>query len=378
MIIQSMHELPPEEQWAMLLRYCDQVFGSQDLPYSVCLHAPPEQGDQRNWHAHIVFSYRPMVRTEEAEWQIGRAIRTDLDCPEQWTRMRFLLSEELNRTAEMHGIDKRYTHLSYAAAGLDYIPQEHLGAGLTEKVRRGEKVELNEQNFSIVARNSALLAVREIRSALRATVAAVAGIAQNELNAVLAAMAIQPATPAGDIRAFNIRGVQFPEMPPILEDGDHRDGVDAANDDIAAPNWGETPSQVAFGTIVPGPPSTLDGAPPDTSRFAHKSPPMMPDALVEPEAIPAIMIAAAPSLPDRLTDEVPPDTMWKAPSIAPALPIRLAEDDEEEAPAASWLATSSPATPIMPEPIGVAETEVDPESQMTDTAPRQPDPLTTS
>lgn len=361
MIIQSMHELPPEEQWAMLLRYCDQVFGSQDLPYSACLHAPSEQGDQRNWHAHIVFSYRPMLRTDQAEWQIGRAIRTDLDCPEQWTRMRFLLSEELNRTAEMHGVDKRYTHLSYAAAGLDYIPQQHLGAGLTAKVRRGETVELNEQNLAVVARNSALQAVREMRSVLRAGVAAVAGFVQTERTGVLAAAAIQPAKPLGDTRAFDIRGVRIPEMPPTLEDGDHRDGVDAANDDIAAPDRGETPSRVALGAIVPHPFAPLDGAIHRASRFAQITSPTLPEALVEPDAPPTIMIAAAPALPDSLTEVLLPDTMGKAPSRAPALPMPLAEDDEEEAPADWGLSTSTPAMPIMPEPFDVEETEVVPE-----------------
>ncbi|WP_435203775.1 MobA/MobL family protein [Qipengyuania sp. 902] len=377
MIIQSMHELPPEEQWAMLLRYCDQTFGSQDLPYSVCLHAPSEQGDQRNWHAHVVFSYRPMVRTDEAEWQIGRAIRTDLDCPEQWTRMRFLLSEELNRTAEMHGVDKRYTHLSYAAAGIDYIPQEHLGAGLTEKVRRGERVELNEQNLAVVARNSALQAVREMRSVLRAGVAAVADFVRTERNALLAAMAIQPATPARGTRAFDIRGVRIPVMPPTLEDGNHRDGVDPANDDIAAPDRGETPSQVAFGTIVPDPRAPLDGVRPGTSRFAHTSPPTLPEALVEPKFRPATIIAGAPALPDSLTEVVPPDTMWKAPWIAPALPMPLVED-EEETPSVWWLATSALATPITPEPIEDAKTEADNECRVAETAPRQPAPLAKS
>ena len=371
MIIQSMHELPPEDQWGMLLRYCDEVFGSQDLPYSVCLHAPSEDGDQRNWHAHVVFSYRPMVRTDEAEWQIGRAIRTDLDCPEQWTRMRFLLSEELNRTAEMHGVDKRYTHLSYAATGLDYIPQEHLGAGLTEKVRRGEKVKLNEQNRAVVAHNSALHTVRKIRSVLQAGLAAVADFARTERDAVLAVMAIHAAKPAGDIRAFDIRGAQVPVMPP-------EEGVDAANDDIAAPDRGETSSQPAFGTMVPESLAPLDGAPRGGLRLAYATPPTLPEALVERDALTKIIIAKAPALPDSLTEVVPPDTMWKAPSVAPALPGSLVEDDDEEAPAVSWLAASAPAMPILPEPFYYEETEDVFEPEMADTDPRQLAPLATS
>lgn len=377
MIVQSMHELPPEEQWAMLLRYCDQVFGSQDLPYSVCLHAPSEAGDQRNWHAHIVYSYRPMVRTDEAEWQIGRAIRTDLDCPEQWTRMRFLLSEELNRTAEMSGVDKRYTHLSYAAAGLDYIPQQHLGAGLTEKVRRGENVELNEQNRAVVARNSALQAVREMRTVLRAGVTTVADFVRTERNAVLAAMAIQPVRPVENTSPFPIRGVNIPMVPSNLADGDHRDGVDVANDDIAAPDQGETPSQVAFGTIIPDPLAQLDSTPASTSGFAHTSPSTLPEPPVRPEVLPATMVAAASASPGSITEVVPPDTIWKAPWMAPALPMPLVEDDEEEAPSVWWLATSAQATPIMPAAIEVAETDVVPDFQLSDTAPRQPAALAT-
>lgn len=375
MIIQSMHELPPEEQWAMLLRYCDQVFGSQDLPYSVCLHPPSEEGDQRNWHAHVVFSYRPMVRTDEAEWQIGRAIRTDLDCPEQWTRMRFLLSEELNRTAEMHGVDKRYTHLSYAAAGLDYVPQEHLGAGLTEKVRRGERVELNEQNLAAVARNSALQAVREMRSVLLAGVAVVADFARRERDGILAAMATQLVEPVKNPSAFDIRGVRIPAMPAALEDSEHRDDISAGNDDIAAPYRGEASSKLAVRATVPDPLAAGGGMPNGISNLAPSPSPTLPDTLVEPDALPAIVFAETPALPDSLTEAVPPDTVWKAPPMAPALPRALSEDDEDEISSGWWVATSDPAAPILPEPIEAADAEISPAFQLADTAPRLPVPL---
>ena len=88
------------------------------------------------------------------------------------------------------------------------------------------------------------------------------------------------------------------------------------------------------------------------------------------------MVAAAPALPDSLTEVVPPDTIWKAPSMAPAWPLPSVEDDEE-APSVWWLATSAPATRIVPEPIGVVEAEFVPEALMADTAPRQPEPLAT-
>jgi hypothetical protein len=136
--MQSVHDLTPEQQFEMAKRYCEYAFGSQNLPHSLALHPPSSEGDQRNWHVHVVFSMRPMVRTGEGEWQIGRFLRTDLDCPEQFARLRSLWAEELNHACSEAGVAKRYTHLSYQAAGVDFIPQRHLGPGLTAKVRRGE------------------------------------------------------------------------------------------------------------------------------------------------------------------------------------------------------------------------------------------------
>jgi|GEM_PF-1975597 len=172
MIVQLEHGLTPEEQFAALKRYCEDVFGRQGLPYVVVLHPPSEEGDQRNWHAHIMFSFRPVTRTASYEWEFGRHLRTDLDTPEQFGRLRKLWADHLNFACEKAGLDKRFTHLSYAAAGLDVVPQHHLGEGLSAKVRRGERVELNEINKRIVRRNLFKRALREAGSAMTAVAAA--------------------------------------------------------------------------------------------------------------------------------------------------------------------------------------------------------------
>jgi len=192
-IMQSCHDLTPEEQFEMARSYCEYAFGSQDLPYSLALHPPSEDGDRRNWHVHVVFSFRPMVHTGEGEWEVGRFLRTDLDNPEQFKRLRFLWAEEMNQACARAGIAKRYTHLSYQAAGVDFIPQEHLGPALTAKARRGETVRKNMRNMQAVARNSARHAVRETRMALRTSVAAVLEHTREQLEvARLAASVASP------------------------------------------------------------------------------------------------------------------------------------------------------------------------------------------
>ncbi|WP_230080008.1 MobA/MobL family protein [Alteripontixanthobacter maritimus] len=187
MIIQSLHELSPEEQLAMAKRYCEQTFAAQGLPYVLAMHAPDPDGDSRNWHFHIAFSYRPVERTGQGDWIIDRCLRTDLDNPEGWKQMRYLLAEQFNYTCERHGLAKRFTHLSYAASGLDYIPQQHMGPGLTAKVRRGETVAVNAENHRRVAQNEYRRAARELKIALLAQVSAYRQLTAKKLAAAVAA-----------------------------------------------------------------------------------------------------------------------------------------------------------------------------------------------
>ena len=118
-IMQSCHLLTPKQQFDLASKYAQDTFGRQGLPYLVVLHPPSEEGDQRNWHVHLMYWLRPMEHLSEGEWKIGRHLRTDLDTPEQFRRLRYLWAEALNHACEKAGLARRYTHLSYAASGLD-------------------------------------------------------------------------------------------------------------------------------------------------------------------------------------------------------------------------------------------------------------------
>jgi hypothetical protein len=194
-IMQNCHLMTPEEQFAAAKAYAEDIFGKQGLPYLVVLHPPSEGGDARNWHVHLLFSFRPVTRVGEGEWEIGRHIRTDLDSPEQFARLRYLWACELNAACEKAGIDRRYTHLSYAASGIDCIPQTHLGEGLTAKVRRGEHVKINLNNHRIAVRNMRKRVIKAVRAELMATAAQVRASVQFSLDAALAAQALRAAKP---------------------------------------------------------------------------------------------------------------------------------------------------------------------------------------
>ena len=212
-IMQSCHDLTPEQQFELACEYAEYAFGRQQLPYLVVLHPPSAEGDQRNWHVHILYSLRPMTKIGEGEWAVGKYLRTDLDTPEQFSRLRFLWAEALNHACEKASVPKRFTYLSYAAAGVDFIPQTHLGEGLTAMVRRGESSTINEANHRIAMRNSMARAVRDLRAKLLVT-ASHARDAVERLHRV-ATLALSVSTNSSDRHARSGRWKVLDARPTI-------------------------------------------------------------------------------------------------------------------------------------------------------------------
>ena len=121
-------------------RFCEQAFGDHDLPYAVALHAPAPESDQRNWHLHMIFSFRPMVRVGDHQWDIGDQLHTELDNTDGFRRMRERYAEIQTEVSQEAGLDRTYTALSNAARGLPIAPGIHYGPVRTAIARRGEPV----------------------------------------------------------------------------------------------------------------------------------------------------------------------------------------------------------------------------------------------
>ena len=159
MIVGLPHDVPVEARKEILERFCDQAFDLFDLPYCAALHTPSEEGDQRNYHAHILFSFRPMRKTGDHEWEVGRELLTEHDCKEQFFELRKRFAEIMTQVVQDHGKGKReYTHLSNTERGLKAEPQEGLDAALTAIVRRGGEVDRNERNRERVETGTKLMA----------------------------------------------------------------------------------------------------------------------------------------------------------------------------------------------------------------------------
>lgn len=152
-----------EQQFQAAREWAEESFGKHGLPYAIALHEPDPDGDPRNWHAHIISSYRPMARVGQNEWDVGEALRTDLDNPESMQLLRENFARVMTRMSLEAGQCERYTALSHAARGLPVIPQQHLGEARTRMARAGEFVAANEENHNRAARSSAALAHMELQ-----------------------------------------------------------------------------------------------------------------------------------------------------------------------------------------------------------------------
>lgn len=146
-------------------RFAEEQFGSRDLPFALALHPPSEEGDQRNWHLHIIFSTRPLVRTGDHEWDIGRMMRREIDSPDAFEEMRHLYAHVQTEVAQEAGFNITYTALSNAERGLPNAPQKHLGSARTARVRRGEMDQVNESNWETVLAGEAGLLDEQLRHA---------------------------------------------------------------------------------------------------------------------------------------------------------------------------------------------------------------------
>lgn len=198
LIAELPHQLTPAQRAAALRDFCERALGAQNLPYWAVVHRPDPHGDERNFHAHVLFYDRPGERGPDGRWRFrGKArerypwgteapgsrekrlrrrlaeceaagrhaqaarFRRELDELEAWRReggrpepgpdvhrkgwlreMRSLYAEVVNGHLERAGIEVdghalRYDPRSYREMGVDRVPGRHLGPAASSLERKG-------------------------------------------------------------------------------------------------------------------------------------------------------------------------------------------------------------------------------------------------
>jgi len=147
------HGLSAGQRRSFVHEFCERTFGRLGLPYAAALHVPDELSDQRNVHAHIVFSTRPCERTASYQWDVAEEKVNGLTDKAGLFRLRALCAAHMNQACRFAGLETRFTHLSYQARGLNAQRQERVRPQRMAAFDRGETVAVIESNARIVKLN---------------------------------------------------------------------------------------------------------------------------------------------------------------------------------------------------------------------------------
>ncbi len=143
------HELDFEQRRALLRAFAAEHLVGRGMIADVAMHRPGGEGDQRNFHAHILVTTRRVGRDgfgpKEPAWRTPQQVR---DWRAGWAEIQ---NQHLRRHL---GPDApQVSHLSLAEQGLDRAPTAHLGPAATALERQRRPTQRGDWNRDVGARN---------------------------------------------------------------------------------------------------------------------------------------------------------------------------------------------------------------------------------
>ena len=131
------HELGREERQQLAGEFAREVVARFGVAADVAIHEPHREGDQRNWHAHILTTTRVVsaeglgAKTRELD-----VVQTSGPAVEA---LRELWEHQVNRALARAQVAERVEHRSYARQGADLVAEQHMGPAATAMERRAER-----------------------------------------------------------------------------------------------------------------------------------------------------------------------------------------------------------------------------------------------
>ncbi|PCJ47371.1 MAG: hypothetical protein COA74_11665 [Gammaproteobacteria bacterium] len=130
----------------------------------ICFHEPNISGDERNYHAHILFTDRGFDTSTKDGWAKNKYRDLSNDKitlnGEKTTRgkqeilsLREYTAGVMNHIAKRDDLSVMVEHLSFEARGIDREPQIHLGSVANDMERKGNTTERGSQNNKIIDLN---------------------------------------------------------------------------------------------------------------------------------------------------------------------------------------------------------------------------------
>lgn len=183
-------ELGDKERLDLALRFARGLASKYGCAVDVALHAPDREGDQRNWHAHLLATTRKVTAgalSEKCAIELSDAKRLSLGLAPariEVESVRKMWAQEVNRQLTAARRPERVDHRSLAVqreealqkgqsekvAELDRAPQVKLGWRVIQMERRGVASDRGNQLRQVQAENvqrkAAVIDIGQLRSQL--------------------------------------------------------------------------------------------------------------------------------------------------------------------------------------------------------------------
>ena len=148
-------ELNAEQRKTLLDELCQELVKKHGVIVDAAIHAPHIEGgsDDRNYHAHIMFTTRSISKTGDFEAKKFRDFSRD-DGTKTVSDWREHFADLVNTQLEQIGSTERVSHLSYKDLGNGLEATVHEGYEITQLRRQGIKTEISIKNDAIKQRNA--------------------------------------------------------------------------------------------------------------------------------------------------------------------------------------------------------------------------------
>ncbi|QCL82893.1 Ti-type conjugative transfer relaxase TraA (plasmid) [Agrobacterium tumefaciens] len=157
------HELSAEARLEATREFAQHLANRYCAAVDFAIHAPHEQGDIRNHHAHVMMTTRALsedslgdktnLERKNSSLLASGIATTDMQLREIRQSWEHIANKQLAR----EGLDIRIDHRSHSERGLEIEPTEHMGVHATQMQRQGMDVERMRLDEEAAQRNAELI-----------------------------------------------------------------------------------------------------------------------------------------------------------------------------------------------------------------------------